>query len=194
MPGLRERNITTAKATIQTHAIGLFMRRGYSQTTVEQIAQAAEVSPRTFFRYFKTKEAVILYDSIDPIIISAFLKQPSHVPPIRAMRAAVRELTKVLPLERQELELQRFELLNSLPSLKDRAFGEMLAQIDHFSETIARRANKNPGDVAVRNLAGAIIGVVITVLQQTYKNPTMAIYESEMDKALARLEKGLDFD
>ncbi len=192
MSTLRERNITAAKLAIQTCALQLVARQGYGKTTVEQIAEAAEVSPSTFFRYFKTKEAVLLYDSIDPLIVAAFLRQPSDVLPIRAMRNAVKDLGSTLPKERRQLELQRFKLLNDVPALKNKSFGQMAASIDDLACIIAQRSQKDPDDIAVRNLAGAIVGVMVGVLQQTYKQPTMAIFEGAMDVALARLEKGLE--
>jgi len=192
MSDLRQRNIIAAKRMIQESALRLFVAQGYGQTTVEQIAEAAEISPSTFFRYFKTKEAVVLYDSIDPLIIQEFLKQPSNVPPIRAMRNAAKTLGVTLSVEQQQLEMQRFAILNSLPALRNRALGDMVASIDHFAITIAQRADKDSNDIAVRNLAGAIVGAIAAVLLQAYKNPSIAIFESEMDAALARLEKGLD--
>ena len=192
MPTLRARNMTAAKIAIQSCALRLFAAQGYDQTTVEQIAEAAEVSPSTFFRYFKTKEAVALYDSIDPIILEAFMKQPPDTPAIRAMRNAIQELSSTLSEERRQLELQRFELLQSIPSLRNKSLGETAASIGAFTRIIAQRSGKNPDAVAVRNLAGAIIGVMIAVLQQTYEQPSMAIFEGRMDAALAQLEKGLE--
>ena len=191
--GLRERNIATAKTAIQAHALQLFAEQGYEQTTIEQIVDTAEVSASTFFRYFKTKEAVVLYDSIDPILIRAFLRQPATTPPIRAMRNAVKELNN-LSVERRELELQRFKLLNAIPALQMRSLGEMTAGIDRFAATIAERTGRKHDDITVRNLAGAIIGVMAGTLQQAYKNPSMTLFEREMDVALAQLEKGLGLD
>jgi len=49
---------------------------GYQRTTVEQIAAAAEVSPSTFFRYFPTKEDLVLQDDMDTRLVEAFERQP----------------------------------------------------------------------------------------------------------------------
>src|SRR6202165_753065 len=87
-PGLRERKKVKTRAAIQEHALRLFAERGYEATTVGDIADAAEVSPSTFFRYFPTKEDVVLYDALDPLLLAALEAQPLDLRPGRAFRAA----------------------------------------------------------------------------------------------------------
>lgn len=58
--GLRARKKAATAAALQAHAIELFLERGYNETTVQDITDAAGVSQRTFFRYFPTKDAVLL--------------------------------------------------------------------------------------------------------------------------------------
>src|SRR6266540_3984051 len=76
---LRERKKARTRAAIREHAMRLFREQGFAETTVDQIAEAADVSPSTFFRYFPNKEAVILQDDYDPRIITAFRAQPPEI-------------------------------------------------------------------------------------------------------------------
>src|SRR5258708_31974463 len=69
--GLRERKKQKTKAAIQRAALRLFKRQGYEETTVEQIAAAADISESTFFNYFPSKEDVVIYDEYDPQIFAA---------------------------------------------------------------------------------------------------------------------------
>src|SRR5260370_41411401 len=89
--GLRERKKARTRASIREHALRLFREQGYHGTTVEQIAAAAEVSPSTFFRYFPTKEDVVLQDDMDTRMVEAIERQPTGLAPLTAVRAAVRE-------------------------------------------------------------------------------------------------------
>src|SRR5215467_4794255 len=89
--GLRERKKARTRAAIREHALRLFREQGYDATTVDQIAEAADVSPSTFFRYFPTKEDVVLQDDLDILAVGAFEHQPPDMSPIAAFRAAAKE-------------------------------------------------------------------------------------------------------
>jgi hypothetical protein len=80
--GLRERKKAKTRAAIQHHALRLFREHGYEETTVEQIAEAAEVSESTLYRYFPTKEDLVLWDEFDPLLIEAFRAQPPELTPL----------------------------------------------------------------------------------------------------------------
>lgn len=191
MPGLREQKILKAKIAIQERALQLFAKQGYNATTVEQIAEAAEVSPSTFFRYFQTKEAVVLYDSLDPVIIDAFRAQPDGTTVIQALRSAMRKVFSELPHDRQQLETQRATLLRTIPELQPYIYQELARNIDLFAVIIGERTKRNPNDLAVRNLAGATIGVGMAALLQAYKEPEKIDLVAAFDAALAQLEEGL---
>src|SRR3984957_1002089 len=88
--GLRERKEARTRASIREHALRLFREQGYHATTVEQIAAAAEVSPSTFFRYFPTKEDVVLQDDMEPLLAEAIEHQPPELGVVAAVRASLR--------------------------------------------------------------------------------------------------------
>src|SRR5271165_4994463 len=90
--GLRERKKARTRAAILQEALRLFHEQGYAATTVEQIAAAAEVSPSTFFRYFPTKEDVVLQDDYDALLLEAFEAQPADLNPIQALRGSLRAI------------------------------------------------------------------------------------------------------
>src|ERR1700712_3699764 len=90
IPGLRERKKLRTRSTLIDVAVDLCARQGYDKTTVEQIAAAAEVSPRTFSRYFPTKESVIAAaaDEIDEIVAAALASQPPRITAYEALLRA----------------------------------------------------------------------------------------------------------
>src|ERR1019366_10502764 len=98
--GLRERKKEKTRATVQRIALSLFTKQGYDNTTIEQIAEAAEISPSTFFRYFLAKEAVVLHDSLDPMLIEVFRSQPTQLNIVQAIRSTLRRVFSELPNDR----------------------------------------------------------------------------------------------
>jgi len=88
--GLRERKKQRTRAAIVDAAVRLCMRQGYQQTTVDQIAGAAEVSPRTFSRYFPNKEAVVgaLTEETSERVAVALARQPRGITEHQALVCA----------------------------------------------------------------------------------------------------------
>jgi AcrR family transcriptional regulator len=191
--GLRERKKARTRAAIREHALRLFSEQGYSATTIEQIAAAAEVSPATFFRYFPTKEDVVLQDDVDIITLQELQAQPPDLSPIAAFRAAAVAARAKMTHD----DLERFALTTRLtfttPEIRARAIDELIRTADVIAAAIAARLGRSPDDFAVRNLAGAIIGVIMTSTMP-WEQMTAAsadyVYD-RIDAGLAHLEAGL---
>jgi AcrR family transcriptional regulator len=188
-PGLRERKKAKTRASIQAHALRLFAKQGYHATTVEQIADAAEVSPSTFFRYFPTKEDVVLYDQFDPQLIAAFLAQPAELGPVTAVRRAMRQVFEQAPSEETAREYQRHELARAVPELRARMLDGFVSGLKLFSDALAERTGRASDDIPVRTLAGAIIGVGLAAML-TGDGPEE--FFERFDAHLAELEAGLE--
>ena len=191
--GLRARKKARTRAAIRQHALRLFEKQGYAATTVDQIAAAADVSQSTFFRYFPTKEDTILADDYDAPMLEAMRAQPPDVPPIEAVRRAIREVFDQISDEDWEREQRRQRIFMAVPELRARAIQQYLETIDMLGRVVAERAGRPADDFASRVLAGAVIGAAVAGTPHG-----MAAYERsdfrKLDEALRLLQAGLPLE
>src|SRR6185295_11785043 len=108
------------------HAMRLFAQQGYDETTVEQIAAAAEISPSTFFRYFKTKEDVVVQDRYDDMMVEGIRAAPPGLSPIAMIRHSFRLTFENVNNEEFQEALLRGRLALSHPSIRARSLQNML--------------------------------------------------------------------
>jgi AcrR family transcriptional regulator len=162
--GLRERKKLRTRATLVDAAMDLCLRNGYESTTVEQIASAADVSPRTFSRYFATKDAVFLtlvedYTHEVSIELEAV---PLEVGPLEAMRQAhVAVLTRVASRQVGRLTTERIILMLRVINASDTLRRAAFEFRHHASEVImAKRMGVDVEDRR-RRLVGAIFSSTI---------------------------------
>jgi AcrR family transcriptional regulator len=193
--GLRERKKARTRAAIREHALRLFRENGYQRTTVEQIAAAAEVSPSTFFRYFPTKEDLVLQDDMDTRMIEAFERQPPGLSPVAAVRAGVREAFSSYTEAELETVRETTTLTMTVPEVRARAMDEFSRTIAVIADALAKRSGRPADDLAVRTMAGAIVGVImsITMPWEGWSSDRQAIEDmfGRIDQGLALLEAGL---
>ncbi|MGQ9410724.1 TetR family transcriptional regulator [Mycolicibacterium gilvum] len=158
-PGLRERKKTRTRETVRRVAFRLFELNGYAQTTVDQIAEAAFVSPRTFFRYFPTKESVLFSDDLFNPIIEEFLAAPAELSPVAAYRHAAARVFETMAGSDYDYIIARQRLLYDLPEAKGALWNEHVGAIRRLTSAIAKRLGRPEDDYQARVTAGAIIGV-----------------------------------
>ncbi|TMG64296.1 MAG: TetR family transcriptional regulator [Chloroflexi bacterium] len=188
--GLRERKKLRTRALIQKEALRLFLEKGFEATTIEEIAEAAEISPSTFFNYFPTKEEVVLQDELDPLILAAFNAQPEGTHPIRALRDSMKTVFGQLTAEQDNVMRQRISLMSSTPALRSAMLTQFADLVDQIAELIAGRVGREPTDFAIRNLAGALLGVMMSALLIAASDPKADMIDVA-DRAMAHLEAGL---
>jgi AcrR family transcriptional regulator len=193
--GLRERKKARTRAAIREHALRLFREQGYGATTIEQISAAAEVSPATFFRYFPTKEDVVLQDDFDVVTLEALEAQPRDLSPIAAFRGAAAAARAQMSADDVARFAETTRLTLSVPEIRARALDELIRTTDVITAAIAARTDRSPDDFAARNLAGAIIGVIMTATMPWHALRDGGTDVDEMfdriDAGLAHLEAGL---
>ncbi len=169
--GLRERKKIKTRQTIRREAFRLINENGYASTTVEQIAEAAEVSPSTFFRYFPSKESLVLADDLDPLILAAFKAQPPELSPAQAFRRAYADVQAHLSAEQVEFEKNRQRLIFSIPELKGALYDEYNRTVAVAAEAIAHRIGRAAGDFEVRVFAGALTGAMMGAFDNAPRTP-----------------------
>jgi AcrR family transcriptional regulator len=195
---LRERKKARTRAAIRQHALRLIREQGYYATTVEQIADAAEVSPATFFRYFPTKEDVVLQDDFDVISLGALESLPPELGPIAAFRAAAAQTFTAMGTDDLARFRETIELTAAIPEIRARAIDEFVRTINQIADAIALRTGRRADDFEVRTVAGAIIGVIMSVTVPEHTDAwhpgallDVADLFARIDRALAYLERGL---
>jgi AcrR family transcriptional regulator len=185
--GLRERKKVKLRRTIQAEALRLFGTQGYEQTTVEQIAEAAETSTTTFYRYFPTKEDVVLDDDYQPLIEATIASRPAGEALSDTFRAAATAVAAASETD-QDKNLARLALIATAPALDARYAGEQRKSIDLIARLLANRTGRTPGDYQVQLTAAAYIAVLFTASQRWAADRGSFPLRTLVDQAVTTIE------
>ncbi|NYE46191.1 AcrR family transcriptional regulator [Spinactinospora alkalitolerans] len=144
--GLRERKKARTRDALIDAALRLFGERGYTATTTEEIAAAADVSQRTFFRYFAGKEEVVLaaQDAIEEVFQAKFAARPPTEQPFTALGNAVHDAWTELDANALETQMLMVRLIDECPQLLAAHLRRSSEHQDRLVAEIARRAGVDP--------------------------------------------------
>ncbi|MEU7282613.1 TetR family transcriptional regulator [Streptomyces sp. NPDC045431] len=162
--GLRERKKLKTRIAIRRATYRLIAERGYEATTIEQIAEAAEVSPSTVIRYFPAKEDIVLTDEYDPVIEAALRARPAGEEPLRALHAVLTQAAAELLEHEPEEMRQRARLLVEVPAVRARMTETMAETSQPLSRVLADRTGRAADDLEVRVFTAAVMGALREVL------------------------------
>jgi AcrR family transcriptional regulator len=147
-PGLRERKREALRAHIEEVAVALCSERGYDEVTVEMICDAADVSPRTFFNYFGTKEVAVIGDShtmFDDDVTARFIA--NERPILDSIADLIdTEFAARGRAQSRALVLARHELLVRTPSLLVKQMAAMAKLDDVVTDLVLARLRARPAD------------------------------------------------
>lgn len=164
MSGLRERKKQRTREAIQREALRLIRSQGYDATTCEEIAAAAEVAPATLFRYFATKEDIVLQDVYDPLIARAVLARPARESPLAAVRRGFADALADVYQADLETIRQRTALILAVPALRARSREQQESLVTHLADALAERSagSRRHLDVEVAaSTCAAAVGVAV---------------------------------
>lgn len=188
--GLRERKKAKTRVTIRDEAFRLFRAKGYMATTVEQIASAAEISTTTFFRYFAAKEDLVLREEFDALTLEEFREQLGELGPIAALRSAMAAAHARMSPAEVELWREGMRLAMAVPELRARMLDKFFRTAQVFGQIMVEHDKRTADEFGVRVFAGAMVGVMMTVMHEAAERPGSDLAEL-MQTALERLEDGV---
>jgi AcrR family transcriptional regulator len=163
---LRERKKRTTRRALEHAALELFLERGFEGTTVRQIAERADVSPRTFFRYFGNKEEVVFaLETEDRRILVTNLNTR---PPDETDRTALREALLAFSQHYQddlENRMPRARSIATSPSLRQRQLTSRREWAIALVNALAQRGGEHVPSLRTRLLATSAVNALGVALE-----------------------------
>jgi len=194
--GLRERKKEKTREALVASALRQFTERGFDRVTVEEIAAECEVSPRTFFRYFASKEDVLFADSDAHRLrlLQSLAERTSDMPPLQALEDGMRLLAADYA-EQVDLVRARHAILTSTPSLRTRVAERQQGwESDVVDQLRASGCARQNSDLDLRLLVAATTTALRVAVEAWLASDGAADLTRMLDDAFRWLHDGFDPD
>ena len=190
---LRERKKQKTRESIQREAMRLIALQGYDETTVEQIAAAADISPSTFFNYFPTKEDVVLYDAYDPVLASLLLERPADEPLSISFRRVLEEMGEIFERDR-DIILARGRLWFEVPALRARLWEEVEKAQALMTGLVTQRSGRDADDFETRVTVMVMVSAAMEAMKEWLRRDGKGSFVDLINQALDIVEAGARLD
>jgi AcrR family transcriptional regulator len=187
---LRDRKKDRTRRTLQAEAMRLFEAKGFQATTIEEIAAAAEVAPRTFFRYFPTKEEVVFWADYQPTLAGFVAARPDDEPAVEALRRGIVDGLAAFYQQDRERLLERIKLAFRTPALHPRLWQQQAGWAAGMARLLADRLGIDPDDLEVRAIAAALTAVLFVAIEEWQAHDGQQDLGALIDRALASVLAG----
>lgn len=186
-PSLRQRHVDRTRESIITASLELFDELGFAASTVDTIAARADIAPRTFYRYFPTKEAVLYHDT-DQIVSSIrdqLLARPDDEPPHRSLLNVSLQLGDELAADTTRMQLLQ-RLSRDDPALIDYQRLLLLQKFEHVVvETLATRQHVDTTDIELRATTAALLSSLAVAFRSWIINGAQGSIRPAVNQALS---------
>ena len=193
--GLRERKKLKTREALEQAALELFEKQGFDRTTIEEIVEACDVSPRTFFRYFPNKEALLLSDADEKcqLLVTGLLDRPAGESPLRSIRESLVENLAILEHDRARMLLQS-RIMAESPGLRTYKVERQQSWEEAIFQALQTRAARdldvNRSTFELRLVASTAIAALRAAVETWLEEGGDVI--ARVDDAFARIAAGLD--
>jgi AcrR family transcriptional regulator len=160
---LRQRKKEKARLAIQAAALTLFEQQGFDNTTVEQIAALAEVSPSTVYRYFTTKDETVFWDPWDPLIVAALKRRPPGEQPIDSLMELIEGMWELMKSDEVTMR-RRVELILREPVLRSAMGDHFDSGVDLIVGALAARSDLDADDFELRVIVNTFVSALMVAL------------------------------
>ncbi|MGX2994853.1 TetR/AcrR family transcriptional regulator [Streptomyces sp. JNUCC 64] len=188
--GLRERKKLKTRVAIRKATYRLIAEQGYEATTVERIARAAEVSPSTVFRYFPTKEDIVLTDEYDSVLEEELRARPAGEPLLDSLRRILGRAVRLSLRDEPEETRLRMRLMAEVPAVRTRALESMSVTGAMVCRVIAERTGRDPADLEVRAYATGVIAALYETTRYWAEHDYRDDIGDLLERALGTFERG----
>ncbi|MFS4096988.1 TetR/AcrR family transcriptional regulator [Streptomyces sp. AF1A] len=189
--GLRERKKIKTREAIRAATYALVEEQGYDATTIEQIAERAEVSPSTVFRYFPTKEDIVLTDEYDSVILEEIRQRPAEEPWPDTIRHVMRRAVQLGVEEDRRISRLRTHLMVQVPAVRSRMMESMSVTGRMLCRAIGERTGRDPESLEVRVYAMSLIGGLMETSMYWAEHGHHDDFAALVDRSLDVLQHGL---
>ncbi|WP_077796918.1 TetR/AcrR family transcriptional regulator [Streptomyces sp. JHA26] len=189
-PGLRERKKIKTREAIRAATYGLIREQGYETTTVEQIADRAEVSPSTVFRYFPVKEDIVLTDAHDPALLEELRARPADEPWPVSVRHVMRTVIGRGVEAEPEAARLRTRLVSEVPAVRSRMLEGLSVTGRLLGRAVADRTGLDPDGLETRVLSVSLVACLTEVSRYWAEHGHEEDLADLVDRALDVLEHG----
>lgn len=162
----------TSRGELELVALDLFAERGFDSTTVDDVAEAAGIGRRTFFRYFASKNDVVWGDFDDALegLRERLAAVPADVPLLDGIREAVLAFN-ALPKEAEPQHRVRMAMVLHTPALQAHSTLRYAGWRRVIAEHVAARTGADPDDFRPRLLAHQALATAVAAYEQWLERP-----------------------
>lgn len=191
---LRERKRVRAMRRIQDVALDRFDDEGFDAVTIERIAADAEVSPSSVYRWFGTKEGILLWDEYDPMIFARVLELVDRHPPLQAIRKVMATMVGEVFDRDEDRIRRRIRHLMEEPTLQAASAQQSQQMAEMIAALLAPRLGRELHDLQLQVFAHAVVGAMIAAIRHWYATDFAEPFSEVLDRALDAVAGGIELE
>jgi AcrR family transcriptional regulator len=185
--GLREKNKMATRSELSRFGIELFLKKGFANTTIDEIVEPLGIAKRTFFRYFSVKEDLVFawYEDLTIELVKELKQRPSREKPFEAVCKTLSSLLKMYD-ENPDWAVSMMRLSMETPSLIGKSFEKRILWEKAFAAVLIEREGKKAmPPLKAQIIAGVAMTAFTAATNEWFSNGAKAKLRPIVERAFA---------